>query len=188
MSEGEEEKSKTEPTGLVHQASSISVKIPPFMEGSVANWFLIIEAQFKIARIVSNETKFYYVIANLPTTVLDKLDQTILQSNKYDELKAEILSRFEQSKPELFRKILANKTLTGKPSNFLAELQSIAKKVGVGDDLVKHQFLEAVPSSISSVLVCQEDLTLAQMAKLADSMQAYAQPNERNDWAIPSYV
>ena len=182
MSDHEDDstKTKSDHVGLqpIQQASTISVKIPPFMESSVSNWFLIIEAQFKISRITSSDTKFYYVIANLPTTVLDKLDQKILESTKFEDLKAEIISRFEQSKPELFRKILATKTLTGKPSNLMAELQTIAKKVGVGDDLVKHQFLEAVPSSVSSVLVCQDDLTLSQMAKLADSMQAYVQPSQ----------
>ena len=159
-------------------AYAVTVKIPQFMENSVSNWFLIAEAQFILAKISTAETKYYHIIANLPTTVLDKLDRTTISTPNYENLKKAIIEKFEKSKPELFRKMLQNKSMTGKPSFFMSELELIAEKVGVGADLVKHQFLEAVPPSISSVLLSHDDLSLTQMGKLADSMLPYIQNHE----------
>ena len=158
----------------------VKVKIPTFMENSVSNWFIIAEAQFNLAKITISSTKFYHIIANLPTTVLDKLDKSTITDPDYDKLKLAIVDRYEKSKPELFRRILTSKTMTGKPSVYMHELQVIAEKVGVGDDFVKHQFLEAAPPSISSVLLSQNDLSLTQMGKLADSMLPYIKSTEVN--------
>ena len=157
------------------QCASVAVKVPPFMENSVSNWFLVVEAQFKIARITSPDTRYYHVIGNLPTSVLDRLDQEALTTPDYTKLKNALINKYEKSKPELFRKMLENKKMTGKPSALMSELQAIGAKVGVGEEFIKHQFLEASPPSISSVLVSHNDLSLSQMAKLADSMLPYVQ-------------
>ena len=40
-------------------------------------------------------------------------------------------------------------SLTGRPSMFLHELMSLANKVGVGEDLVRHRFIQALPAAIA---------------------------------------
>ena len=175
MGETDDETKNKSESSLPVQCATVTVKVPPFMENSVSNWFLVVEAQFKIAKIVSSETKYYHLIGNLPTSVLDRLDQETLTKPDFKTLKAALIDKYEKSKPELFRKMLENKTMTGKPSTLMSELQAIGAKVGVGDEFIKHQFLEASPPSISSVLVSHNDLSLAQMAKLADSMLPYVQ-------------
>ena len=58
--------------------------------------------------------------------------------------------------------------MSGRPSHSLSKLQTIAAKVGVGDDLVCHQFLQALPPSVTPVLAASKTLTLEQLGNLAD--------------------
>ena len=60
--------------------------------------------------------------------------------------------------------------MTGKPSIYLQELMSIARKVGVGDDLVRHRFVQSLPQSISPVIASQQDLDLSRIGKMADEL------------------
>ena len=101
---------------MTEDIGHVKVKIPIFMGKSVSNWFIIAEAQFNLARITISSTKFYHIIANLPTTVLDKLDKSTITDPDYVKLKLAIVDRYEKSKPELFRRTLTSKTMTGKPS------------------------------------------------------------------------
>ncbi|KAK7074265.1 hypothetical protein SK128_000660, partial [Halocaridina rubra] len=50
------------------------------------------------------------------------------------------------------------------------EILRTASKLGVTDDLVKHKFLEAVPSSFSAVLASQQNMDLPALGKLADEL------------------
>ena len=52
----------------------------------------------------------------------------------------------------------------------LQELISIARKVGVGDDLVRHWFVQSLPQSISPVIAAQQDLDLTRIGKMADEL------------------
>ncbi|KAF0311973.1 Lamin Dm0 [Amphibalanus amphitrite] len=48
----------------------VSVKPPAFMETAVQGWFAIMEAQFHLAKITSDTTRFYHVLAALPPTTV----------------------------------------------------------------------------------------------------------------------
>ena len=48
--------------------------------------------------------------------------------------------------------------MTGRPSSYLCELQQIASKVGAGEELVCHKFLQALPANIRPVLASQKTL------------------------------
>ena len=77
---------------------------------------------------------------------------------------------FEKTKPELFEKLISKSIMTGRPSEFLVELRDVASKVGVGDELVRHKFIQSLPPAMSTVLAAQRDLTLSQMGKMADEL------------------
>ena len=48
--------------------------------------------------------------------------------------------------------------MTGRPSLYLRDLQSLASKAGIGEcaELIRLKFLAALPNSISPVLVAQK--------------------------------
>lgn len=153
----------------------VAIKAPQFMETSVNGWFSIMEAQFHLGKVTTEETKFYHILSSLPAETVTRLPQDVLSATTYSTLKAAIVQMFEQTKPEMFEKLISATTLTGKPSVFLQEIRQIAGKVGVADDLVRHKFINALPPTIAPVLAAQQELTLVQLGKLADELVPFAQ-------------
>lgn len=166
----------TEPTST----NAVTVKPPAFMASNPSAWFIILEAQFHLAGISNTSTKFYHALAALPVEVVSKLYSTDLTSTDYDDLKKKILNLHEASKPEIFENFLREKPLTGKPSHFLVEMQHLAAKAGVGEDLVRHKFQQALPSNIAPIIATQKSTPLNDLGKLADELYSFSS----NDVAI----
>ena len=133
----------------------ISVKPPAFMETAVQGWFAIMEAQFHLAKITSDTTRFYHVLAALPPTTVSKLDTSLLDSSSYATLRDAVCSLYERTRSELFDQLISKVQLTGRPSLFVRELQEIGCKVGVGDDLMRHKLLQSLPPTVGTVLAAQ---------------------------------
>ena len=149
---------------------AIGIKAPQFTESSAQGWFAIMEAQFVLKNITVSSTKFYNALAALPPDLVVKLPGQILEAKDYDHLKKEVISIYEATKPELFSQLINETKMTGKPSLYLQELLCIAKKVGVGEDLVRHRFIKSLPQSISPVIAAQQDLPLSRLGKMADEL------------------
>lgn len=154
----------------------VTIKPPQFMEAAVEAWFTILESQFRLNRIVSDSTMFDHVLSALPPNIVVKLPPSTLQSFSYGILRDEIIQQYERSKPELFEELISKHEMTGRPSTFMCELQAIARKVGVADDLVRHKFTQALPANIGPVLAAQRELSLTQLAKLADELVPLVAP------------
>ena len=153
----------------------IQLKVPEFMEEAVDSWFCIVEANFETSRITRSNTKFFNTLANLPTSVVKRLPKTVLQTREYESLKESVIGVYERSKPELLDKLLQKNSISGRPSIFLHELMATAERIDVGDDIVRHKFLDAVPDSIRTVLASQKSLTLLQLGQLAYDLTPYVQ-------------
>lgn len=148
----------------------VSIKPPAFMETAVQGWFAVMDAQFHIAGITVEATKFYHVLSALPPDTIAHIPQVTLTSTNFKELQQVVTDMYEKTKPELFERLISKTRLTGRPSLFLCELREVADKVGVGDDLIRHKFVQSLPSSIAPVLASQRDLSLSQLGKLADEL------------------
>ena len=159
----------------VASAHHVAVKPPPFMETAVPGWFAIMEAQFQLAKIANDETKFYHTLAALPPTTISKLDPATLNEHKFEKLKTAVKELYEKSKSELFDELISKVQLTGRPSHFVMELQELAGKVGVGDDLVRHKLFQSLPPAVGAVLAAQHGRTLHQLGKLADELMPLLQ-------------
>ena len=96
------------------------------MEESVKGWFAIMEAQFHLKNLTISATKFYTVLAALPSDV-SKLPVKVFEDKDYTELKLAIVSIYEKTKPQLLDKIMKTCTLSDRPSVYLQELCTIAK-------------------------------------------------------------
>ena len=155
--------------------NTVAIKPPKFMENSVCGWFAILEAQFHLRNIKNETTKFYHVIAALPAEVVSRLNGNTIDPTKtnYEELKEKVIGIYEKTKPEMLDKLMQSTTMTGRPSIYLQELISTAEKIGVSDDIVRHKFIQALPSTISAVIASQVDLELPRLGKLADEMLPY---------------
>ena len=148
----------------------VSVKPPPFMETAVQGWFAVMDAQFFISKITSSATKFYHILSALPPDTIAHIPKEILDGKDFETLKTTVTDMYERTKPELFERLISKTRLTGRPSLFLSELREVAQKVGVGDDLLRHKFIQSLPAGIATALASQRELPLTQLGKLADEL------------------
>lgn len=161
---------------------SISIKSPDFTEASPALFFKLLEAQFHLRGIKLSKTRFFHALSSLPSHVLENIPLADLENENYEDLKKQIIHSYEKTKPELFEKLMSNQVMTGRPSAYLRQLQQLAAKVGVNDDLVRHKFLQNLPPSIAPVVAASPSSTLAHLGNVADeSMSLYNSILSKND-------
>ena len=127
------------------------------MDAAVPGWFSIIEAQFHLRSIRNSTTKFYSVIAALPAEVVSRLPHCVIDasSSNYEKLKEAVTGMFEKSKPELLENLMKTTSISGRPSLYLQEMITTASRIGVTDDIIRHKFLQALPSTIIISCDCQ---------------------------------
>ncbi|KFD44850.1 hypothetical protein M513_14273 [Trichuris suis] len=71
--------------GLPMALDAVSVKVPPFWSHSPALWFKRVEAQFQVAHITADETKFNYIVGNLECQVMEQCFDIIYSPPETDK-------------------------------------------------------------------------------------------------------
>lgn len=156
-----------------NQINHAVIKAPTFTETSVPGWFTILESQFALRGVTAQKTKFFNVMSSLPADLISRIPSDITAAENYDELKKTVIDVYEQTKPELFDKLLNSNNatvLTGRPSIFLQDLRILGAKVGADDALIRHKFVQALPKHIGPAVASQKTLTLQQLGTLADEL------------------
>lgn len=151
-------------------AYAVSIQPPQFSEADASGWFAIMNAQFVLWKITCESTKFYHILAALPASTVSRIPAQVLLEKNFESLKDTVLGFHEQSKSEIFDKIISKTIMTSKPSLFLEEILKHANKVGVGRDLVRHKFIQSLPPPIAPAIASQCKLDLLELGKLADEL------------------
>ena len=149
------------------------IKPPEFTDTNPNAFFCIIEARFELKNVTVSSTKFFNVLAALPAEVVSRLPVS------YDSLKQVFISLYDKSKPELLNRLMKNHSISGRPSLYLNEMITLADRTEIGE-VVRHQFIQALPPSISPVIASQKDLSLSQLGLLADELLPYFNSNTVN--------
>ena len=155
------------------EVSHVTIKAPAFIDTNPSAYFSIIEAQFHLKNITMSSTKFYNVISSMPPDVVGRLSPTILAAADYDSLKDAVKSIYEKTKPEILNKLMKDHSISGRPSLYLNEMVTLAGKIELGDDIVRHKFIRALPPSISAIIASQKALNLTQLGELADELMPH---------------
>lgn len=160
---------KTVMTGCQSLWPQEIVKPPTFCESSAIGWFVVLEAQFHLKGITKTNTKFYTALSALPPNLVTNIPSEVLEREDYEELKNKVC---EQTKPKMFEKLLQKTTVTGRPSLYLQELQSLARSAGIGEcqGFIRHKFLSSLPHTISPAIAAQTTLPFTQLGSLADEL------------------
>lgn len=78
------------------EINKISIKLPVFWSNSPSTWFVQAEAQFALAQITSDLTRYNYIISSLPQDIAESVTD-ILENpptkNLYNNLKNNLISR-----------------------------------------------------------------------------------------------
>lgn len=150
----------------------VSVKVPPFWPERPEIWFAQVEAQFGIAGITTDLTKFNTVVAAIESNVLSQISDAILmppEDGKYENLKKCMIERFCDSEQKQMQKLLSDIELGDRrPTQLLSELSNLAKD-RVSDDFLKSLWLQRLPGHVRAILQAT-NVNLSELAKLADKI------------------
>ncbi|GFT16892.1 uncharacterized protein TNCV_3193591 [Trichonephila clavipes] len=153
------------------EAYKLSVKIPPFWEEKPEIWFFQVEAQFSIANINQEETKFNYLVVQLDTKFIENI-WDIIQSdekNKYSCAKNRLLSTFKDSEEKCIKKLLTGISLGDmKPSQLLRKMKSLTG-VNISEKVLRTLWLDKLPDSIKNILVISSE-NLENLSVMADKI------------------
>ena len=150
----------------------VAIKVPPFYRRNTSAWFKTLESQFKLARITSEETRFHYLVANLPEDIAALLLTESTQEH-YSDLKAEVISAVEKTKQEKINDLFDITDIgDDKPSIFLRKLITKMENCNITatNDELTQRLLRCLPASVSTPLRAFQDLSPHRIAAIADSM------------------
>lgn len=173
----------------VETISRIAVKLPPVWKNNISVWFVQAEANFEVAQITNDTTKYNYILSSIDTETLNAVTDIILNppaNEKYKTLKERLIQEFSDTQSQQIRKLLSELTLGDKkPSVLLRQMKELATN-SVTDEFLKAIWLERLPSQTQAILSVST-ASLSELATLADKIneiksenQIYAVSNPEN--------
>lgn len=153
------------------EVDKVSVKLPPFWVEKPEIWFCQAEAQFLIAGITTETTKFNYLLAQLEPRFVENIWDLVTsgETNKYSLAKDRLLALFKESEERQIKKLVSELELGDmKPSQLLRKMKGYGG-TNVSDKILKTLWLDKLPSNIRSILSISDE-NVEKMALMADRM------------------
>ena len=151
--------------------NAVAIKLPPFWTNAAKVWFRQTEAQFQLRQVVTDATKYYYVVSALDqdtaSRIADVLDDPP-QNNMYQTIKDRLVGAFDITESQRAAQLLHMGGLGDrKPSQLLDEMLTLA---GGHRDcfLFKQIFLEQMPDDIRIMLADEDFGDVRKLASKAD--------------------
>ncbi|XP_072142010.1 uncharacterized protein [Dermacentor andersoni] len=162
--------------------SAIAVRLPQYWDQHPSAWFLQAEAQFQVAGIRSQASKFHYAVAPLSPAAIDEVADLLnspLSAATYDDLKAALLQRTAASERSRIQQLLSAEELGDqRPSQLLRRMSQLLgnNARSIDDTLLRELFLQRLPADVQMVLATASTLDLTGLAALADKVMEVATP------------
>jgi hypothetical protein len=148
----------------------VAVRLPPFWPDRPALWFSQAEAQFELAAVTSERTKFNHIISQLDHRHAAEVEDVITsppEREPYKRLKSELVRRLSTSREQRVRQLLIHEEMGDrKPSQFLRHLKSLAPEIP--DDFFRSIWSSRLPPHIQAILAGQSEGDLDSVSQLAD--------------------
>ncbi|XP_048006345.1 uncharacterized protein LOC125241771 [Leguminivora glycinivorella] len=164
---------------LTAESFRVGVKIPPFYPEKPALWFAQLEGQFRLSRVTTDETKFYYAMAQLEPQYAAEVEDIITsppEENKFEKLKTELIKRLSASRERKVQQVLNLEELGDrKPSQFLRHLQNLAGP-GLPEDFLRSIWVNRLPQRTQDIVASQLKSSLEDLAELADRLHDVVAP------------
>ncbi|XP_063821182.1 uncharacterized protein LOC135071320 [Ostrinia nubilalis] len=158
----------------------VGVRLPPFWPEEPAVWFAQIEGSFALSGIKDDDTKYYYVSAQLEHRYAAEVKDILVNppaKNKYDTLKSELIKRLSASREKELTQLLMHEELGDRrPSQFLRHLRHLAGR-DIPDDFIRTVWTSRLPTSLQTVIASQPESTLQALADLADKVHDLVPPS-----------
>jgi hypothetical protein len=156
------------------EVSRVAVRLPPFWPERPDVWVLQAEAQFSIAGITQELTKFHYIISHLDQRHAEEIEDLIAsppQHNLYPTLRTTLLKRLSFTLEQRHHQVMKLEDMGDRtPSQFLRYIRRLAPDAS--DSLLRSFWTNYLPSHVQFALTCQSDANLATAAEYADRIFA----------------
>lgn len=166
----------------------VAVKLPQFWEKYPQLWFANIEAQFIVAGITSDETKFYSVVSALNSDILNYVSDIVLNPpthDRYVALKNRLVSEFSDSEQKRLKTLLSELALGDeKPSHLLRQMRQLAGQ-NFDEGVLKTLWLQRLPKETQAILSISDD-ALDKLAVMADKIVETTVSSQSHVQAISS--
>ncbi|KAI5715360.1 hypothetical protein M8J77_014786 [Diaphorina citri] len=167
---------------------TMSLALPKFFKGDPVTYFVIVESQFTVANILSDEQKFTQLTARLDPEILAEVADVIRNpaTRNYPALKEALTKRFTQSEEERLSKLLGHMEVGDRsPGQLLRDIQNLAG-AEVPENLIRGLWLKKLPALTQQMLqALSTSLSLQQQADIADKMHS-VQPSPTVSAVSPS--
>ena len=166
---------KTEPV------AAVSLKLPPFWPHDPTIWFAQVEAQFQTRQIISQLTKFSYVVSSLQPEIAQEVRDLLISPpsvDPYDKLKTELIKRTSESEQKRLHQLLISEELGDrKPSQLLRRMKQLLGENKLEERILRQLFLQRLPQNVQLILASSSDaVDLEQLALIADKILEVAVP------------
>lgn len=155
-----------------NQISHVGVKPPPFWKTNPSLWFIQLEAQFALAKITCESTKFNHVVAAVDADILTSVSDIIVSpptETPYTALKTRLIESHSESEESRIRTLLQGVELGDlRPSQLLSRMRNLAGNT-VGEALLKSLWLSRLPHTTRSIVGALGE-ALPQLATVADKI------------------
>ncbi|GFV70260.1 uncharacterized protein TNCV_2513591 [Trichonephila clavipes] len=135
--------------------------------------FFQLEAQFDVASITQDQTKYNIVLSALDEHILEFIEDILSNpptENKYIALKSALLSRLTDSDETKLKKLLGDR----RPSDLLRQMKSLAVSK-ISEELLKTLWYKRLPLQVQAILSVSKD-TLANLAEMVDKIISVYNP------------
>lgn len=154
------------------QIARIAVKIPPVFKKNIQSWIRQMEAQFHLAGITNEVTRYYHLYAaldqDIAADICDHLDKD-LGSTPYSDLKAKLIEQFQQTTQDKIRNLLQDLALGDqKPSQLARKMKQLAPQLP--EDFLLQLFKQRLPNWVTAILATVKNPTLEEAANIADKI------------------
>ncbi|GFS79250.1 transposon Ty3-I Gag-Pol polyprotein [Nephila pilipes] len=164
----------------------VAVKPPPFYHNP-ALWFVRLEAQFDLAKISNDTTKFNYVLSAVESDILNSVSDLVLkplENGKYGVLKKRLIEVHSESEASKIRTLLRGLELGDqRPSQLLTRMRSLAGDI-VGEPFLKSPYLGRLPDGMQTIPAALNEID--RLATVADKINEIAFPQGINSVAATS--
>lgn len=154
----------------------VSVKVPVFWPGNVKLYFAQLEANFRIAGISVEQTKFDTLVAALDGETLGCVSDIIFnppKDNPYTTLKSKLISEFEFSQVKKIKTLLSDVELADRKPSVLLRIMKDLSENHIDDSFMKDMWLNRLPVNVQTILSISSE-PLSKLAEMADRILDYS--------------
>ena len=156
--------------------NAVAVKLPEFWPELPRLWFATAEAQFEVAQITQDNTKYSHVVKVLgqktAKSIVDLLENPP-DTNRYDTLKQQLTAKYQLTDTERAQRMLelTSSDLGDGTVSDLVDKLMVLRGSGDLEFLFRHMILRTLEPSIQQALLDSTEQDYRKLAKRADHLR-----------------